>query len=42
MYIFLREFPSRVNALEAFLQKIDQLWSKETREKIQTYARIKQ
>jgi hypothetical protein len=25
MYIFLREFPSRVNALEAFLQKIDQL-----------------
>ncbi len=25
MHIFLREFPSRLNSLEAFLQKIDQL-----------------
>jgi hypothetical protein len=41
MHIFLREFPSRINAIEAFLPKIDQLWSKETREKMQTYARIK-
>jgi hypothetical protein len=25
MHIFLREFPSRINAIEAFLPKIDQL-----------------
>ena len=41
MHIFLREFPSRLNTIEAFLQKIDQIWSKETKEKMQTYGRIK-
>lgn len=40
MNLFLNEFPSRINSIEEFLNKIYSLWSNKTKEKLEEYKKI--
>lgn len=40
MNLFLHGLPSRLNSIDAFLNKIDILWSKQTKDKLEEYKKI--
>jgi len=40
MNLFLNKFPSRINSIEEFIDKIYSLWSNETKDKLAEYKRI--
>ncbi len=40
MQLFLNEFPSRINSIQKFLDKIYTLWSSKTKEKLDEYKKM--